>query len=88
MLRSRGFGSLAPNLLMLRRNSYSSVRTRMLPTYKLLEEEGNPDYNSRRFYPARVGETIHNYQIVSKLGWGTGSTVWLARDVKRYAECL
>lgn len=50
----------------------------------LLEEESNPDYDPRRFYPARVGEIIQKYKIVSKLGWGTNSTVWLAKDVSRW----
>lgn len=52
----------------------------------LLEEESNPDYDPRRFYPARVGEIIQKYKIVSKLGWGTNSTVWLAKDVSRFVR--
>ncbi len=56
----------------------------MLPNNSFLEEEGNPDYDPNRFYPARVGEVLQNYQIVSKLGWGSCSTVWLAKDIKRY----
>lgn len=49
-----------------------------------LDEENNPDYTPRRFYPARVGEILNSkFQLISKLGWGTGSTVWLAQNVKR-----
>lgn len=59
----------------------------VLPADTPLEEEENPDYDPKRFYPARVGETIQKYQIVSKLGWGTGSTVWLARDINRFVQC-
>jgi hypothetical protein len=59
--------------------------SRLLPTDSLLEEDANPDYDPRRFFPARIGETIHRkYQIISKLGWGTGSTVWLAKDINRF----
>ncbi len=53
----------------------------------LLDEERNPDYDSRRFYPARIGDIIQKYQIISKLGWGTGSTVWLAQDMNRFVRC-
>jgi serine/threonine-protein kinase SRPK3 len=58
----------------------------LLPANTLLEEEENPDYDPKRFYPARVGETIQKYQIVSKLGWGTSSTVWLAKEINRFGQ--
>jgi serine/threonine-protein kinase SRPK3 len=51
-----------------------------------LEEEQNPDCDPGRFYPAQVREIIQRYQIVSKLGWGTGSTVWLAKDTSRWVQ--
>lgn len=45
-----------------------------------MEEEKSRFYNADNFYPARIGETVGGkYQLVSKLGWGSGSTVWLAR---------
>ncbi|KFZ00462.1 hypothetical protein V500_01055 [Pseudogymnoascus sp. VKM F-4518 (FW-2643)] len=57
----------------------------LLPAGALLEEEQNPDYDPKRFYPARIGETINGkYQIISKLGFGTGSTVWLAEEMNRW----
>ncbi|KAH7333479.1 kinase domain-containing protein [Rhexocercosporidium sp. MPI-PUGE-AT-0058] len=37
-----------------------------------IEEEVIPDYNPKNFYPT-----------VAKVGWGTCSTVWLARDLNR-----
>jgi serine/threonine-protein kinase SRPK3 len=58
----------------------------LLPANIPLEEEENPDYDPKRFYPARVRETIQKYQIVSKLGWGTNSTVWLAREINRFVQ--
>ena len=60
----------------------------LLPANILLEEEENPDYDPKRFYPARVGETIQKYQLVSKLGWGTSSTVWLAKEISRFVQHL
>lgn len=56
----------------------------LLPADTPLEEEQNPDYDPKRFYPARIGEAINGkYQIISKLGFGTGSTVWLAEEMNR-----
>ena len=55
---------------------------RVAPHQKI-EEETIPDYLAGRYYPVRVGEIIHDrYQIVGKLGYGTTSTVWLARDLR------
>lgn len=86
MLPSRAF-----RLLAVRRSSslLDPIRTTssgLFPADTPLEEETNPDYDPRRFYPARIGETIQRYQILSKLGWGTGSTVWLAKDIGRFVQ--
>ncbi|KFY02011.1 hypothetical protein O988_02397 [Pseudogymnoascus sp. VKM F-3808] len=57
----------------------------LLPADSPIEEEQNPDYDPKRFYPAQIGETVHGkYQIISKLGFGTGSTVWLAEEMNRW----
>ncbi|KAL2851853.1 kinase-like domain-containing protein [Aspergillus pseudodeflectus] len=49
---------------------------------QLVEEEELPDYRAERFYPVRLGEIFYNhYQIVAKLGFGSSSTTWLARDL-------
>jgi beta-lactamase class D len=53
-------------------------------TNAAVEEERNPDYDFKAFYPARAGEDINRkYRLLSKLGWGSSSTVWLAKDMKR-----
>lgn len=45
------------------------------------ESEGDCDYKTGGYHPARVGEIYHNrYTILKKLGWGHFSTVWLAED--------
>ena len=88
MLRSSPLRSPALKRFSFRLNLIMDTTPHMLPTDSFLEEECNPDYDPNRFYPARVGEVLQNYQIVSKLGWGTGSTVWLAKDIKRVVLCL
>jgi serine/threonine-protein kinase SRPK3 len=68
-----------------RTTSNANAITQLLPANTLLEEEKNPDYDPKRFYPARIGETVNGgkYQIISKLGFGNGSTVWLAEEMNR-----
>ncbi|KAB8255635.1 kinase domain protein [Aspergillus pseudonomiae] len=55
-------------------------------TYPIIREENQtPHYDPRKYYPARVGEIIaRRYRIISKLGWGANSTIWLAKDRCRW----
>lgn len=47
------------------------------------EEEELPLYKPENYYPVDIGEVfVSRYQVVSKLGYGTSSTVWLWRDLK------
>lgn len=56
-----------------------------IPQRELVDEEACPGYNSKYYYPANPGEILANhYQLLAKIGWGTRSTVWLARDVTRH----
>jgi hypothetical protein len=56
-----------------------------IPQQELVDEEVSPDYNSTTFYPAKPGEVLaKKFQILVKIGWGSQSTVWLARDISRY----
>ncbi|EKM75280.1 hypothetical protein AGABI1DRAFT_103042 [Agaricus bisporus var. burnettii JB137-S8] len=51
-------------------------------TSQLIEEENLPDYVATQYYPVRIGEVLASrYQVVGKLGFGTTSTVWMARDL-------
>lgn len=48
-----------------------------------LEEEKLPFYVREEYYPMQIGDVVHvHYQVVAKLGYGTNSTVWLARDLR------
>lgn len=50
---------------------------------QLVEEEELPDYRADRFYPVRLGEVFQcRYQIIAKLGFGSSSTTWLARNLE------
>ncbi|KGO67759.1 hypothetical protein PITC_000970 [Penicillium italicum] len=56
-----------------------------IPSHEVVDEERCPSYNPQDYYTARPGETLgDNYQLLAKIGWGTSSTVWLARDMRRY----
>ncbi|KDN42478.1 hypothetical protein RSAG8_06795, partial [Rhizoctonia solani AG-8 WAC10335] len=49
------------------------------------DEEGIPSYKAEPFYPAKSGEILNGtFRLITKLGFGTTSTVWLARDIRRW----
>lgn len=46
-----------------------------------VEEEAYNTTSQSRYYPMRIGDVLKNeYQVVGKLGYGLGSTVWLANE--------
>jgi len=52
-----------------------------LPLDVPVDEENTPGYQSEAFYPAHPGDVLNGrFELIVKLGWGTSSTVWLARD--------
>ncbi|KAK1507576.1 protein kinase domain-containing protein [Colletotrichum tamarilloi] len=52
---------------------------------QLVEEETLPEYISEHFYPVRLGEVFDDrFQTVAKLGYGSSSTIWLARDLQHH----
>lgn len=82
-----GLGSMLRLLPRLRRSwkplDFSSSNFIRINTAQKIEEETIPDYIAPRYYPVRLGEVFQDrYQIVGKLGYGTTSTVWLARDLR------
>ncbi|KAJ5773661.1 hypothetical protein N7457_008557 [Penicillium paradoxum] len=49
----------------------------------ILEEERFEGFRRGHYYPVHIGDVlISKYQILGKLGFGTTSTVWLARDLE------
>lgn len=52
-----------------------------------LEEETVPEYDARHFLNISPGQAVGKkgqYSLISKLGWGRSSTVWLARETNRF----
>lgn len=86
-LASRGFQQCLrrqaqPRLSVgLAQSSFRKLsNTTAAATRKPIEEEKSSAYDPKAYYPARIGETVGGkYELISKLGWGSGSTVWLAR---------
>ena len=62
---------------------FSSPNFEIISETQKVEEETIPGYVAARYYPVRIGEVFASrYQVVGKLGFGSCSTVWLARDLK------
>ncbi|KAJ4326722.1 hypothetical protein N0V84_002838 [Fusarium piperis] len=87
------WSKLAGSLGRLRQRQRPPEEPRSFPTtgFNLIdqdqkvEEEELPDYVAERFYPVRLGEVFHGrYQAVTKLGFGSSSTIWLARDLNHH----
>jgi hypothetical protein len=56
-----------------------------LSANEAIEEECTPYYDPARFYPARLGNILNGrYQLATKLGYGSNSTIWLARDLNQF----
>ena len=63
-------------------NSTSSTHSR--PIYNWHEDvEDLEAYRSGGYHPLQLGDDLSNkrYHVVHKLGYGSSSTVWLARDL-------
>ena len=56
-------------------------------SYQLIEEATLPLFHQKRYYPVKIGDTFkQQYRIIAKLGYGSYSTVWLARDEMSVAQ--
>ncbi|XHG05702.1 hypothetical protein AWENTII_008916 [Aspergillus wentii] len=54
----------------------------ILDSSERFEEEFFPSYAKECYYPVHIGEVFNSqYQVVTKLGFGSSSTVWLCRDL-------
>lgn len=49
----------------------------------VVEEEQFDEFRAGQYYPVNIGDVYASkYQIMGKLGFGTTSTVWLARNLE------
>lgn len=54
----------------------------IIDTSRKVDEELLAHYKPSRFYPVRIQDTLGSrYKVLSKLGYGSCSTVWLSRDI-------
>ncbi|KAG8765914.1 hypothetical protein FRC12_007195 [Ceratobasidium sp. 428] len=68
----------------------SLLRVRTPPEFLLkdlpIAEENLPYYNPKHYYPVRVGEVLNDtFLVTNKLDYGLISTIWLARDLRRWS---
>ncbi|KAF9480296.1 CMGC protein kinase [Pholiota conissans] len=52
---------------------------------EILEEERFDEFLTGQYYPVNIGDVYNSkYQVLGKLGFGTTSTVWLARHLEEH----
>ena len=62
---------------------FPSTGFEIVPECKILEEEQFDEFKAGQYYPVKIGDVYDSkYQILGKLGFGTTSTVWLARNLQ------
>lgn len=50
----------------------------------LIEEETVSGYKLEHYYPVHIGQVFNErYKTIGKLGYGSASTVWLCRDLRK-----
>ncbi len=66
---------------------YPTSGFELLSAAAKIEEKRFEDGKSKRYYPVRLGECLATkYQVLGKLGFGSTSTVWHARDMQYVQE--
>ncbi|KAK4154729.1 kinase-like domain-containing protein [Chaetomidium leptoderma] len=59
------------------------------PPQAVVEEEQFDEFKSGIYYPVNIGDVYASkYQILGKLGFGTTSTVWLARNLLEHQHVV
>jgi hypothetical protein len=82
-------------LPVTRIRSHISIRMAHCSTHvvmdssQMIEEETLPGYKAEHFYPVHIGEVFQDrYSVISKIGYGAASTVWLCRDLRNSLTIL
>ncbi|EEP79335.1 predicted protein [Uncinocarpus reesii 1704] len=75
--RQHRFSGMAPPVTPLPSSA------ELLDSSQKIEEERFPNYVAERYYPVRLGGIFDSrYQVITKLGFGAASTIWLCRDIQ------
>jgi hypothetical protein len=62
---------------------FPSAGFEIVPPSEPLEEEHLEEFSAGAYYPVNIGDVYHSkYQVVGKLGFGSTSTVWLAKNLQ------
>ncbi|KAK7429441.1 hypothetical protein QQZ08_004033 [Neonectria magnoliae] len=78
---ARGLTRRAP-LVPLR---FPTSGFKVVPDSVLLEEQHFDEFKAGHYYPMNIGDVlVSKYQVIGKLGFGTTSTVWLARNLRSH----
>ncbi|ROV98386.1 hypothetical protein VMCG_07192 [Cytospora schulzeri] len=65
--------------------NFPSSRFPVISKSDKLEEENHVWYSTKNWYPIQIGEVFQDrYQVITKIGYGTASTSWLARDLNKH----
>ncbi|KAK4237887.1 kinase domain-containing protein [Achaetomium macrosporum] len=66
---------------------FPSTGFEVVPESMVLEEEFFEAFKKGDFYPVDIGDLFasNKYQVVGKLGFGSTSTVWLARNLQKHS---
>ncbi|KAL8880423.1 MAG: hypothetical protein Q9198_002161 [Flavoplaca austrocitrina] len=63
---------------------FTNSNFKISPLNQPIEEEAHDNLTKRRYYPVGTGDLIRGkYQVLGKLGYGLGSTVWLANELRQ-----
>lgn len=71
------------SIKMSRPSVFASSGFSILDASERFEGETLPDYLRERYYPVHIDQVFKSqHQVVTKLGFGSASTVWLCRDLR------
>ncbi|RAL01113.1 protein kinase [Aspergillus ibericus CBS 121593] len=74
-----------PSVMLHKTPIQTPLSQRLSQQDELVDEEICPSYGLKKYYPAEPGQVLDNrYQILVKVGWGSSSTTWFARDIRGY----
>lgn len=81
---ARGLFNRAPLVPL----NFPTTGVEIIPPSHLLEEEHYDEFKTGNYCPVKIGDVYAGgkYQVLGKLGFGSTSTVWLARNLQYVAR--